>query len=46
MIGLCTVGQGFTQSFEGLVVCRALMGFFESGFVPGKYLESASTDAS
>lgn len=34
--GLCTIGQGLTQSFGGLVTCRALMGFFESGFVPGK----------
>ncbi|MCJ1463803.1 hypothetical protein MMC07_002412 [Pseudocyphellaria aurata] len=34
--GLCTMGQGLTQNFGGLVTCRALMGFFESGFVPGK----------
>ena len=32
--------QGFTQSLGGLAACRALMGFFESGFVPGKRLIS------
>ena len=33
--GLCTIGQGVTESFEGLVVCRVLIGFLEAGFVPG-----------
>ena len=37
-IGICTMGQGLTKTFGGLVVCRALMGFFESGFVPGEYV--------
>ncbi|KAL9614567.1 MAG: hypothetical protein Q9167_000936 [Letrouitia subvulpina] len=32
--GVSTMGQGLTKSFGGLVACRALMGFFESGFVP------------
>lgn len=36
-IGVCTMGQGLTKSFGGLVACRALMGFFESGFVPGEF---------
>ena len=31
------MGQGFTHSLGGLATCRALMGFFESGFVPGLY---------
>ena len=31
------MGQGFTQNLGGLVTCRALMGFFESGFVPGDF---------
>ena len=38
--GICTMCQGFTQSLGGLSACRALMGFFESGFVPGKILIS------
>ncbi|KAL1999386.1 hypothetical protein VTN02DRAFT_4595 [Thermoascus thermophilus] len=33
--GLCTLGQGVTQSFAGLVTCRLLMGVCEAGFVPG-----------
>ncbi|KAL8819914.1 MAG: hypothetical protein Q9191_007628 [Dirinaria sp. TL-2023a] len=33
--GICTMGQGFTRNLGGLAACRALMGFFESGFVPG-----------
>ena len=33
--GICTMCQGFSQSLGGLAACRALMGFFESGFVPG-----------
>lgn len=37
-IGICTMGQGLTKTFGGLVVCRALMGFFEAGFVPGEYV--------
>lgn len=28
------VGMGFVQSWEGLVICRALLGVFESGFFP------------
>lgn len=38
--GICTMCQGFTQNLGGLATCRALMGFFESGFVPGKRLTS------
>lgn len=30
------MGQGLVGSFGGLVTCRALMGVFESGFVPGE----------
>ncbi|KIX07473.1 uncharacterized protein Z518_02126 [Rhinocladiella mackenziei CBS 650.93] len=33
--GIVTIGQGVTQSFAGLVVCRVLIGFLEAGFVPG-----------
>ncbi|TPX12370.1 uncharacterized protein E0L32_007017 [Thyridium curvatum] len=33
--GIITIGQGVTQSFAGLVVCRVLIGLFEAGFVPG-----------
>ncbi|VUC32114.1 unnamed protein product [Clonostachys rosea] len=33
--GIVTIGQGVTQSFGGLVVCRVLIGFLEAGFVPG-----------
>nr|OQO30769.1 hypothetical protein B0A51_02465 [Rachicladosporium sp. CCFEE 5018] len=33
--GFLVMGQGFTRSYAGLVVCRFLMGIFEAGFVPG-----------
>ncbi|KAK5937723.1 hypothetical protein PMZ80_009852 [Knufia obscura] len=33
--GCITIGMGCTQSFSGLVACRALIGFFEAGFFPG-----------
>lgn len=33
--GVCTTCQGFSQDLAGLAICRALMGVFESGFVPG-----------
>ncbi|KAK6437668.1 hypothetical protein LTR95_006128 [Oleoguttula sp. CCFEE 5521] len=33
--GFLVMGQGFTRSYAGLVVCRVLMGIFEEGFVPG-----------
>jgi sugar phosphate permease len=33
--GIVTIGQGVTGSFGGLVACRALIGVFEAGFVPG-----------
>lgn len=32
---LCTIGLAVTESFEGVLVCRFLMGMLESGFVPG-----------
>lgn len=35
--GIVTVCQGVTASFEGLVVCRVLIGALEAGFMPGKY---------
>ena len=38
------MGQGFTQNLGGLVTCRALMGFFESGFVPGKFSRLIASD--
>ena len=43
------MGQGFTQNLGGLVTCRALMGFFESGFVPGDFpevMEKTRSDSS
>ncbi|KAI9830156.1 MAG: hypothetical protein M1819_005833 [Sarea resinae] len=33
--GICTMCQGFTKSYGGLVACRFLMGIFEAGFLPG-----------
>ncbi|KAB8271407.1 major facilitator superfamily domain-containing protein [Aspergillus minisclerotigenes] len=33
--GTITICQGVTASFSGLVVCRILIGLFESGFMPG-----------
>lgn len=33
--GIVTVCQGVTGSFEGLVVCRVLIGALEAGFMPG-----------
>ena len=38
------MGQGFTQDLGGLVTCRALMGFFESGFVPGDWSRTDGND--
>jgi len=32
--GLVCLGQGFVQSFAGLVVCRLLLGFFEGCLFP------------
>lgn len=40
------MGQGFTRNLGGLVTCRALMGFFESGFVPGELSEMMGTTRS
>ena len=33
--GIITICQGLTQSYAGLVICRVLLGTFESGFFPG-----------
>ena len=33
--GIVTIGQGCTQSFAGLVVCRIIIGALEAGFFPG-----------
>ncbi|KAF3398229.1 hypothetical protein F1880_005972 [Penicillium rolfsii] len=33
--GIITICQGLTQSFQGLVACRFLLGIFEAGFMPG-----------
>ena len=33
--GLITICQGLTRSYTGLVICRVLLGVFESGFFPG-----------
>lgn len=33
--GICTIGEGLTKTFSGLVAMRFLIGFFEAGFVPG-----------
>lgn len=40
--GIVTVCQGVTKSFAGLVVCRVLLGMFESGFMPGEYYTDLS----
>lgn len=34
--GFVTLGMGFLQSWEGLAVCRVLLGLFEAGFYPGQ----------
>jgi hypothetical protein len=39
-VGILTVCQGVTKSFQGLVVCRVLIGVFEAGFMPGLFLFS------
>ncbi|KAF4449685.1 hypothetical protein F53441_7086 [Fusarium austroafricanum] len=33
--GISTVGMGLVKNVDGLIACRALMGFFEAGIVPG-----------
>ncbi|KIV90927.1 hypothetical protein PV10_05528 [Exophiala mesophila] len=33
--GLCVLGMGFVHSWETLTVCRALLGIFEAGLLPG-----------
>jgi len=33
-IGICTIGEGLTRSYGGLLACRFLVGMFEAGFVP------------
>ncbi|RGP67580.1 hypothetical protein FSPOR_5767 [Fusarium sporotrichioides] len=33
--GISTVGMGLVRNVEGLIACRALLGFFEAGIVPG-----------
>jgi MFS family permease len=34
--GICTVGMGLVNNFEGLVAMRVLLGFFEAGLFPGQ----------
>ena len=33
--GIVTIGEGLTQSYAGLVVCRVLLGALEAGYFPG-----------
>lgn len=33
--GICTICQGITTSFTGLIVCRTFIGIFEAGYFPG-----------
>ncbi|KAJ3223639.1 hypothetical protein HK099_000877 [Clydaea vesicula] len=33
--GITCVALGFIQNYAGLLICRLLLGIFESGFVPG-----------
>lgn len=33
--GISTVGMGLVNNIQGLIACRALLGFFEAGIVPG-----------
>lgn len=32
--GMCTIGEGLTKTFSGLLACRFLVGMFEAGFSP------------
>ncbi|KAF4332009.1 tartrate transporter [Fusarium beomiforme] len=33
--GISTVGMGLVHNIQGLIACRALLGFFEAGITPG-----------
>ncbi|OAP60193.1 hypothetical protein AYL99_05195 [Fonsecaea erecta] len=33
--GIVTIGEGVTQSYAGLVVCRVILGALEAGYFPG-----------
>lgn len=35
--GICTLGQGLVNTFEGLVALRVLIGLFEAGLFPGTF---------
>lgn len=35
--GIVTIGEGVTQSYAGLLVCRVLLGALEAGFFPGMF---------
>lgn len=35
--GICTVGMGLVNTFDGLIAMRVLLGFFEAGLFPGSY---------
>lgn len=35
-LGIVTIGQGFVQTWSGLMACRFLIGVLEAGFLPGK----------
>lgn len=41
--GICTVGMGLVNNFEGLVAMRVLLGLFEAGLFPGMPLEISKT---
>jgi MFS family permease len=34
-IGICTMAQGFSKTYQEFFVCRFLMGCFEAGLAPG-----------
>ena len=36
-IGICTIGEGLTRSYSGLLACRFLVGTFEAGFQPCEF---------
>ena len=41
--GLIATFSGFTQSYEGLLVCRVLLGLFEAGLVSTLVTEQSSS---
>lgn len=36
--GISTIGMGLVNTYEGLVAMRVLLGLFEAGLFPGKFI--------